>query len=480
MRIAVGGFHIESCTFSPLKTTGDDFYVQRGEELIKQYEFFTKFPEVSFIPLVRARAIPGGPVDRPFYESIKEELISGLQDGKKWDGVFLHMHGSVYVDGLEDAEGDMVRAIREIVGKDCILAASYDLHGNVSQRVIDNLDILSAYRTAPHVDWYETLERVCTLLINCINSNSKPYLSFVPIPILLPGEQTSTEWEPASRLYSSIPEFVKNNDLLDASILIGYVWADEPRSSASVITIGFDFKKTQKSAEYLANKMWEARHEFQFGVPTGTVDDCIKMGLASKVHPVFISDSGDNPTAGGVGDITYMLERLLFLQVPDAVFASIMDEESVEICEKAGVGAKVSVSLGGKLDKVHGRPLNVQGVVMTVTSAPWSVNGSSKEAKINKLAVLQVDGIKVVVTKYRTPFHYISDFQQVGIEPNEHMIVVVKIGYLEPELKQAAAQAFLALSPGAVNQNIKSLDFKRISRPMFPFNIDMEWSPNKG
>ena len=279
MRVAVGGFHIESCTFSPLITRGNDFYIQRGDELIGGYGFFSRFPDVNFVPLVRARAIPGGPVDRSFYQAIKQELIAGLQDGHGWDGVFLHMHGAVYVDGLEDAEGDMLEAIREIVGKDCLIAASYDLHGNVSQKVVDNLDILSAYRTAPHVDGYETLERACTILTHCISSKIRPFLSFIPVPILLPGEQTSTEWEPAARLYSLIPEIVTANNLLDASILIGYVWADEPRSSASVITLGMDAKKTQESAVYLAAKIWEARYEFQFGVQAGPVDDCIRMAL---------------------------------------------------------------------------------------------------------------------------------------------------------------------------------------------------------
>ena len=197
----------------------------------------------------------------------------------------------------------------------------------------------------------------------------------------------------------------------------------------------------------------------------------------SDARPVFISDSGDNPTAGGVGDVPYTLERLLSLQVQDAVFASIMDEEAIAVCEKAGEGAEVSVSLGGKRDDVHGKPLSVQGIVLTIKSVPWSISGLSKDTQLNQIAVLQIQGIKVIVTKYRTPFHYISDFRQLGIEPSEHKIIVVKIGYLEPELKQAAAQALLALSPGAVDQNITKLDFKRIARPKFPFDPDMEWSP---
>ena len=478
MRIAIDGFHIESCTFSPLMTKGEDFLVQRGEDLINNYDFLDKFPGISFVPLVRATAIPGGPVESSFYQRIKSELINGLRNGSSWDGIFLHMHGAAYVDGLEDTEGDLIEAIREAVGKDCLIAASYDLHGNVSPRVVDNIDIISAYRTAPHVDWYETVERTCTILVNCLKQKIRPHLSFVPVPILLPGEQTSTEWEPASTLYSLIPGVVEKNNLIDASILIGYVWADEPRASASIITIGTDQKSVEASAKYLAQALWDARKKFKFGVPVGLVDECIKDALNFPEKPVIISDSGDNPTAGGVGDVPYVLERLVSLRVPDAVYASIMDEEAVTACEMVGEGAEISLVLGGKRDCINGKPLNVIGTVELIKEVPWSLGGLNKNPKMNKIVVLQVQGVKVIVTKYRTPFHHIVDFEQIGISPGEHKIIVVKIGYLVPELKQIAAQALLALSPGAVNQNITGLNFTRIRRPQFPFDPDMEWNPS--
>jgi microcystin degradation protein MlrC len=477
MKIGMGGFRIESCTFSPLLAREKDFQVLRGKRLLENYPFRSKYNDVEFVPLVNAGALPGGPVERSFYDSVKDEFLRGLREQGPWDGLFLHMHGAVNVAGLDDAEGDLLAAIREAVGPASLIAASYDLHGNVSRRVMDCLDILSAYRTAPHVDGPETLERACALLVRCIEGKIRPHKAFVPVPILLPGEKTSTEWEPAASLYRLIPGVIKGDVVLDASILIGYVWADELRSTAAVIALGTDGEKVHNAAVMLAQFFWDVRHEFRFGVTADSVDRCIQMALDAPERPVVISDSGDNPTAGGVGDVPYVLERMQALGVTDGVFASITDPEAVATCEAAGSGADVEFLLGGKLDPIHGKPLRVKGHIVSLYRQPWLLSRTGDTDVVNRMAVVDVQGIQVIVTERRTVFHRMADFRNLGIEPGQHKIVVVKIGYLEPELKSLAAKALLALSPGAVNQDITSLPFKRIQRPMYPFDPGMVWCP---
>lgn len=479
MRIAVGGIHIESCTFSPLLSIEKDFQILRGEKLLKNYGFISKFPDVELVPFLRARALPGGPVKKEFYEKIKEEFLDGLKGKGPWDGIFLHWHGAVNVQGMDDAEGDLLVAIRDIVGTECLISANYDLHGNISRRVMENLDMLSAYRTAPHVDWYETIERAFTMLVDCLRKEIKPYKAFIRVPILLPGEQTSTQWEPAASLYKLLPEVIKETGIMDASILIGYVWADEPRASASVVAIGIDPKAVNNAAFKLAKAFWDVRRQFKFGMSAGTIDECIRWALESEEHPVVISDSGDNPTAGGTGDETCFLERLLALKTSDVVYASIADPAAVDICEKAGISAKVALSLGGKYDPLNSRPLKISGTVLAIHTAPWVLFDTGPTGETNRMAVLQVDGIKIIITERRTPFLKIADFRQLNIDPYEHKIVVIKIGYLEPELRQMAAKSFLALSPGAVNQDIEGTPYRRIKRPMFPFDRNMDWNPPK-
>jgi len=476
MKIGIGGFSCECCTFSPLPSTADDFTVLQGDSLLKPYTFLKHYPDIIFKPLVRARALPGGFIERNFYDRFKAEFLEVLNRSGPFDGLFLHMHGAAHVEGLDDTEGDFMTSIRDITGPDCVIAASYDLHGNVSETVFNRMDLLTAYRTAPHRDVYDTLERTCNLLVRCLRSRRTPHRAFVPLPILLTGEQTSTDWEPGKQLYSMIPDVIDRYNLLDASILIGFAWADEPRSGASVITLGHDRDSVEGAAEELAEAFWDARRAFDFGSPTGTVDECIRAALDSKEYPVILSDSGDNPTAGSAGDIPFFLQRLLALNVPDAVVAGIADAGAVAACVSAGPGRTVNLSLGGKLDPVHGAPLQVTGTVLAVYNAPFPVAGHSVVS--NPTAVIAVRGIRVIVTSRRTPFHRIRDFEQLGIVPFTHRILVIKIGYLEPELQQIARRSWLALSPGAVNQDIIHLPFRRIRRPMFPLDPGMVWTPS--
>ncbi len=472
MRVGVAGFSCESCTFSPLITKEKDFLVSRGETLIGSYGFLPENRDANFVPLVRARALPGGPVDRSFYDKFKDELLGGLKKNGPWDGLFLDMHGAAGVTGMDDAEGDLLQSIRQIVGPTCLISASYDLHGNVSHEVAGNLDILTSYRTAPHVDRNDTLKRAVNLLVHCLGKNKVPHKVFIPVPILLPGEQTSTDWNPAAGLYAAIPDIINKYNILDASILIGYAWADEPRATASVAAFGFDRVNVEEAAETLGKRFWERRFDFRFGSFAGTADECIHLALESTEKPVIISDSGDNPTAGAAGDVTYLLERLIAHEVSGALYAGIADPAAVNICERAGPGARVKLDLGGKLDPVHGKPLEVKGDVVSVRSIRCRDGGKELKA-----VVLRINGVSVVITKKRMPFHHLEDFLLFGVDPRQYEIVVVKIGYLVPGLKNISARSLLALTPGAVNQDIVGLPFRRINRPLYPFDPDMDWQP---
>jgi microcystin degradation protein MlrC len=482
MRIAIGGIATESCTFSPDVTRLEDFRVLREEALLVagRYPFLSQIEaqietqselrfEIEFLPTLQASALPGAPVERMAYEQLKGEFLQRLQALLPLDGVYLDLHGAMNVQGMDDAEGDWAQATRAVIGADCLISASMDLHGNISARFIEAIDMLTAYRTAPHLDYLETREKAMKMLVRCLREEIRPWQTRLPVPVLLPGERTSTEYEPAASVYAALAETDKQPGVLDASIFVGYVWADEPRATATVIVTGTDEAVNRREAVRLAQLYWQARHHFDFGVPAGTIDKCITMALAAEEACVFISDSGDNPTAGGVGDVPAFLERLLAHEVSSAVVASIVDATAVTDCQTAGLNNTVTVSLGGKLDPLHGRPLPVTGRVIHLKEQD-EVGGA--------VAVLQSGGVKVIITERRKPFHYIAEFEKLGINPLAHKIVVIKIGYLVPDLKRAAPKALLALSPGAVNQDIPNLPFQRIQRPMYPLDPDMVWLPD--
>ncbi|MDJ1657260.1 M81 family metallopeptidase, partial [Raoultella sp. Ech2A] len=187
MRIAVGGIHIECSTFNPVLTHEDEFRTVEGDALLAApyFQFLKDYP-ATFLPTLHARAIPGGPVARAAYESFKTEFLTRLQAALPVDGLYLAMHGAMYVEGLEDAEGDWIAAARACVGDACPIAVSYDLHGNVTQRIIDAIDMYSTYRTAPHIDVEETMRRSVTMLVNSITTGVRPGVVWVPGPVRPP------------------------------------------------------------------------------------------------------------------------------------------------------------------------------------------------------------------------------------------------------------------------------------------------------
>lgn len=476
LRMAIAGIHIESSTFSPLFSKSRDFPATRGEAMMDRYPFLTKseFTAVTPVPLVHFRALPGGRVVREDYESMKREIVERLEDAGEIDAFYFDIHGAMAVDGLEDAEADLLATIRAVTGSDLPVTCSQDLHGNVSDDLIDMVDLITTYRTAPHVDWMETRERAVRLLLRWWRDPQPVFRARVGIPVLVSGEMSSTEGEPGRSLYSPLLEESDQNGVWDASLWVGYAWADQARSMASAVVTGTDAVAVRSTAERIAARYWNARRDFGFIAPAGPADWCVDEALRSGETAVFLSDAGDNPTAGAAGDVPSTLAALTRNPAfsgsggATAVFASMPSPSAVAACASAGVGNEVTVRVGGVLDPVHGEPLDLTGIVNTVRDG---------DPVAGRQAVLRCGGVRVVLTENRKPFHKRGDFLFLGLDPLEHHVTVVKIGYLEPELKAMARRHYLVLSPGAVQPLLTAIDYRHLVRPMFPLDDGFEWSP---
>jgi microcystin degradation protein MlrC len=468
-RVGIGGIAIESSTFSPLPSRSDDFRILRGEEMRARYAFLREWSHVAWLPCLEARSLPGGPVEPDVYRAMKAELLDRLRAVLPLDGFYLDIHGAMSVRGMDDAEGDLATAIRDVVGSRCLISAGMDLHGNVTARLVGRVDLFTAYRTAPHEDAVETKERACANLVRCLDEGIRPMRAWVRIPVILSGERTSTQVEPARTIYGRLKESDAVPGVIDASLWVGYVWADEPRSSATVVVSGTDARATAREAETIARRYWAARDDFGFCAPAGDPDWCIEQALARGEKRVFLSDSGDNPTAGGAGDVPTFLGHLLAQPAlaageRTAIHASVVDPEAVRVCRRAGVGEEVTLRVGGKLDPVHAVPLALRGRVHSLLDDD-PVGGP--------IAVVRSGGVNAVITSRRKPYHHVADLGAVGLDVASHDITAVKIGYLEPDLRRAAAYALLALTPGAVNQDIRGLPYRRVRRPIYPLDPGM-------
>lgn len=466
-RIAIGGIHIESSTFSPHRSGPSDFTVVRGDELLARYDELSD--HVDWLPLVHARALPGGAVERDFYESLKDELLRELRDAFPLDGVFLDIHGAMSVVGMTDAEGDLATAVREVVGPGALISASMDPHGNMSRRLVTALDLATSHRMSPHEDALLTRKRAAANLVACLDRGVRPHRAWVRVPVLLPGEKASTRDEPARSIYGALHTIEQRAGIIDAAVWIGYAWADEPRCSAAVVVTGTDDDAIVREARGLAETYWNARAKFAFSTSAGDADWCIATGLASRDGPFFISDSGDNPTAGGAGDVAFMLERLLAHPAlvsgrATAVWASLVDPSAVARCVDAGEGATVDLRVGGAFGSRQGADVALRGEVRRVALGD-GVGGD--------IAVVASGGIRTVLTSRRKPFHFMRDFTQLSLDPAAHDLTIVKVGYLVPDLYDAAKGWVLALTPGGVDQDIVRLGHRGLDRPIYPLDSQM-------
>jgi len=267
--------------------------------------------------------------------------------------------------------------------------------------------------------------------------------------------------------------------VLCSSFFKVHCWADVPDTGvAAVVVTESDAALAQAEAERLAGLFWQRRAEFRATVETYVVDKAIDVALAAPEPTVFLSDSGDNPGAGGTTDVPHMVQRLLAKGARSAVIAAIWDREAYETCAQAGVGARVSMSIGGKVDTWHGRPLAVSGRVRALSGGRYCEGGvrlPGNLLEMGPLAVLDLGGVEVMLSRERVSIVDPEQLRVAGIEPLAYKIVVVKRGYLEPLFQAIAQRAILALSPGATNCDVTKLEYRRVRRPMHPLDPDAVW-----
>ena len=472
-RIAIAGLAIESSTFSPAKTYEIDFKSRIGDDVFSYYPFLSKDSvnrnRANWIPTLRGHALPGGIVTRKTYESLVNKTLNMLEKELPLDGLFFDIHGAMSVEDLDDPEGDFIKRIRKLIGYETIISTSMDLHGNVTEDLARETDLITCYRLAPHEDAIESKKRAVDNLLERLElGEGKPkYKARIEVPILLPGEKTSTRVEPGKSLYAKVDPVTKSPGIIDAGIWVGYPWADEPRNHAVIMVTG-DIKKSVKQAsEYLAESFWNVKNDFDFVGPVATLEESLNKALNSKEFPYIISDTGDNPTAGGAGDVTWTLNELLKRSEfkkkngPSVIYASIPGPKLVEKAVKLGVGNTVEEYVGAEIDDRFSPPIKIKGKIISIKHG--DINAKTE-------VVIKSGSLNIIVTKKRKPYHHISDFTELDLEPTKTNILIVKIGYLVPELYSIKKGWIMALTPGGVDQDLFRLDYKRIKRPMYPLD----------
>lgn len=477
MRIGIAGISHEALTFSPVKQTMRDFRILRDAQVLEYPGLAGAAKALDFEPvpvLMASSRCPSGVVEERTYLDLRDEIVDGLRRAGTLDGICLIMHGAMLVEHIWSGETDQVRAVRAALGSEIPLAVRLDPHANLTEEFANKTDTWACFRTAPHRDQAETLLRALTLLTRCIRARKRPRPVFIRLPLLLPGERATTHVEPMRSLLAIAREVERTPGILNAEVLIGFGWADAAHSGASIVVVAEDeehLPEARRQARRLAQAMWDRRGDFTFDQEVAqSADEAIERALGASERTVFVTDSGDNPTAGAPGDSTHFLSRLLAKNVSDAVLAGIPDPAAAQACFTHGVGRSVTIQVGGKMDTVHGDPVPLEGTVEHVYRPPASSDDAG-------FATVRANGIRVIISDRRYVYHSPADFQKAGIDPLRHKLVVVKLGYLMAALREIAPREILALTPGYADMDFTRLPYRYVTRPIVPLDSDIRWYP---
>ena len=452
-KIAIGGISTECSSYSPLHQNKDDFTCIRGQELLDLVGFPFLEHGINPLPLFFNKSVPGGPIEKQYFDQIKDQFIGEINSLGKLDGILLLMHGAIYVEGINDPEGEWMDSVRKAVGPECIISVSYDLHGQITDKIINNIDAFAAFKTAPHIDVKETYQRSASMLVNAINDNFRPIVLWSSIPVLVSGEMSSTFVEPCKTIYESLDQFNEINGVLDCNLLVGYVWADTKRATASSVVTCTNEKVGAEVCKKIAKAYWSSRKDLKSDMKTGSINEALAW-LKSEFS--IIADSGDNPTAGGVGDRADVLEAFLEHRIDHSLFAGIASKTAYEELKKGD-----SFNLGG------------------------TYGGGGPELKLkadsvyfkNQCAIVKISKTTIIISKLRRPFHYLKDFHELDINLNDFKILVVKSGYLSPELQSLSTPSFMALTEGSVNQDLVNIENKYRNKNIYPFQDFDDYKP---
>ena len=484
-RVLVGGMHHEYDTFNPITTGRDDIWVLRGKELLEAKGqssvcgAIATLQEAGYevIPALIARAVPNGEWDKAYYLSLKNEFLQAIKDALPLDALCLSLHGSMRVREIGEAEGDLLEDIRKIC-PDIPILSSLDMHATISKRMLDYADGYVGYKCAPHTDTYEIGIHAARMTIDTLEKGIRPVLAAVKIPFLIAGEQSETNVEPMKKLTATLREYEKQPHIMAASYLLGFPWADTADNgvTAMIVTDG-DKALAQQKAEELAQLFWDTRSEFCFYNETREPDDALTHACTSVeqgVYPVVLSDSGDNPTAGSSQDVTNFLKTILADPVltslnPPLCYQACYDPAFVAAAFKVGEGHIVEGTLGAAFDTEKSSPIQVKAPVKKLCKA-WA------GAQQSDMALLDVNGVDVVVTSKHVGCYDPEMMRALGVEPEHCKIIVVKLGYLEPEIRAIAKRSILVLTDGSTNEIFSRLHYKHLPSPMYPMDKDMEWS----
>jgi microcystin degradation protein MlrC len=427
---------------------------------------------MTLVPSLAAAASPAGRVTKDFYAEARDRLLADLRAAGPLDGVLLDLHGAMVVEGLDDAEGDLLAAVRGVVGS-LPIAVTLDFHANVTRAMVQTATLLHGYKTYPHVDMDVRGREATARLADVVAGRLRPAVAYRQPPLLPPIAGQLTLRGPMRRLYDLADAMERRPGVVSVSVFAGFPLADIPDAGLSiyVVTNG-DQPLAEALADELAAAAWALRREFLHSALP--VRDAVARALALDGRPVVLADIADNTGGGAAGDTTELLRELLRVGARPATVACLWDPEAARACGQAGAGATLTLPVGGKVDPRHGAPVTVTGRVRTLSDGRFVYKGPMSrgvEGRLGLTAVLDVNDLKIILISHRRQTLDPEMIRFVGIDPLAEKILAVKSSVHYRAAFEPIARAILEVdAPGLSSSNLGRFTFTRVRRPIFPLD----------
>jgi microcystin degradation protein MlrC len=482
-RIAVGGFLHETNTFAPTKATYDDFVhgggwpgMTRGADVFKKMNNINAglsgFIDVAkvngweLIPSISCGASPSAHVTKDAFERIVPVIVEGIRNAGPLDAVYLDLHGAMVTEHFDDGEGEILARVREVIGKDLPLVVSLDLHANVTPAMVEHADALIAYRTYPHVDMADTGRACARHLALLLKSKHKLAKAFRQLPFLIAISWQCTKDQPTKGIYEKLAA-LESHAVPTLSFAPGFPAADFPDCGPSVFAYG----KTQADADAAADAISNiiVGHEDDFDGRIYSPDEGVRLAMElakSAKKPIVIADTQDNPGAGGDSDTTGMLRALVRNKATKAAIGAIYDPASAKAAHDAGVGATVTLALGGKSGIPGDSPYQESFVVEKLSDGRFIAPGpyfGGREMDMGPSAALRIGDVRVVVASHKAQLADQAMYRYVGIEPTEQSILVNKSSvHFRADFEPIAEKLLICAAPGAMPADTATLPWTRL------------------
>jgi microcystin degradation protein MlrC len=486
-RVAVAGFLHETNTFAPSLAQVVDFVqgggympMARGQAVIAQSAGinlgiagaveFGVLAGWNLVPVLWAGAIPSAHVSQDAYESITTEIISGIIAAGPLDGIFLDLHGAMVAAHVDDGEGELLMRLRAAVGYDIPIACALDLHGNITQEMVDAADVMVGFRTYPHVDMAQTGTRAAAQLDALMARGTPLFKAFRRLPFLVPIAWQSTRGEPSRAIYDLVVG-LEDGPVASTSFFFGFPAADFPGCGPTVICYG----DTQSAADGAADSIEQAVTKAEpllagktYDADAGVIE---AMRIArSATRPVVIADTQDNPGAGADSNTTGMLRALVRQGAVRAALGNMVDPKAAHAAHAAGVGATIRIALGGFSGIPGDAPFEAEFVVETLSDGKLVAGGAyygGAHLDMGASACLRIGDVRVVVTSTKAQMADREMYRFVGIEPEAQAILVNKSSvHFRADFDGIAETILTCVSPGSMPVSPASLPFTNLAPGM--------------